>query len=424
VRWYEGAQLIFRAMAAKQVAALDRAGARRAIRDWLASLDSPRTAVAGTGGPVSFDRDHNVQRGFAIGVFHQGRLMSAPWQFEPVADATQIPGWDHLVSSGNVIDAGGAKIVKIPVVYAGIDIHTLDNIDVRANTFAADFFLWFRYQDNLNLDLHEVEFPTAVSGATLGKEIWRRPKDGFTTVAFHVKGVFHADYEFSRFPFDRQTLRIPVQFHNSTNYTLILAYGGAGSIIASGNAGGKGGKAADAAPVLASKLWLLDDLLFYRDVVSQESSFGDPETAKSNAVQFNRINASIGIERDVVGFAVKNFLPLVCILVAILVGYAIGPDVINPRVSIGVTALLTTSVLYQKLAGDLPTVTYIIAMDYVFFAFFAFCVLFLGITVVSYETHKAKRHQPTKLLNQAGAGATLLGLALTLLFVSLRYWRQ
>jgi ABC-type branched-subunit amino acid transport system substrate-binding protein len=426
VRWYEGARLIFQAMAAKGVTGEDRAAGRRAIRDWLASLNSPSTAAAGTGGPVYFDQDHNVQRGIAIGVFYQGRLVSAPWQFAPVSDPTQVPGWDRLVSSGNVIDGGGSKLVKIPVIYAGIDLNSLDNIDVRANSFAADFFLWFRYQDDLKPDMHEVEFPTAVSGAALGKDVWNRSQDGFTTVAFHVKGVFHADYEFSRFPFDHQTLHIPVQFHNRTSYDLILAYGGASSIAATapGATIAGNGKTASGVPALGSKLWRLDEMLFYRDVIAQESSFGDGEAARNNTVQFNRINASIGIERDVLGFAVKNFLPLLCILVAILVGYAIAPDVINPRVSIGVTALLTTSVLYQKLAGDLPTVTYIIAMDYVFFAFFGFCVAFLGITVVSYETHKAKRAKPTRLLNQAGAGMTLAGLGATLLFVSLQYWRQ
>jgi hypothetical protein len=136
----------------------------------------------------------------------------------------------------------------------------------------------------------------------------------------------------------------------------------------------------------------------------------------------NRINAAIPIERDVFGFAVKNFIPLVCILVAVLVGYVIAPDVINPRVSIGVTALLTTSVLYQKLASDLPTVTYIIAMDYVFFAFFAMCVMFLLLTVMAYETHRAKKARPTAILNRAGIAFTVVGLALTLTFVWVRYW--
>jgi hypothetical protein len=124
----------------------------------------------------------------------------------------------------------------------------------------------------------------------------------------------------------------------------------------------------------------------------------------------------------VFGFAVKNFLPLLCILVAVLVGYAVAPDVINPRVSIGVTALLTTSVLYQKMAGDLPTVTYITAMDYVFFAFFAFCVTFLLLTVATYETHKSKQQRLTAILNRSGLALTVGGLALTLTFVWMRYW--
>jgi hypothetical protein len=334
-------------------------------------------------------------------------------QFTPVLDPDQAPGWDELVKNNRVIDIDGQKTVKTPVVYAGIDLNSLDNIDVRAGSFAADFFVWFRYEDPPGLDIHEVEFPTAISGAQLGKSVFSIARGGFTSVSYHVKGVFHGDYEFSRFPFDRQTLRIPIQFHNSTSYSLILAYGATSS------------SAHPNPSVLASRLWRLRDEIFYRDVVSYNSSFGERTAGAQQAgVEVNRINAAITVERDVFGFAVKNFLPLLCILVAVLVGYAIAPDVINPRVSIGVTALLTTSVLYQKMAGDLPTVTYIIAMDYVFFAFFACCVAFLGLTVVTYETNKEKRAKPTRWLNRGGMALTLVGLILTLAFVWVRFWSQ
>jgi len=419
VRWYESASLIFQAINAKGVTGSDRASeianSRRGIRDWLASRDRPEAAAAGTAGPIYFDKDHNVQRGISIGLFYEGKLISAPVQFIPVTDPDRVPGWDRLAAGGMVIDAGGTKIVKTPVVYAGIDLNSLDNIDVRASTFAADFFLWFRYLDDSNLDVHEVEFPTAVSGAQLGKEVWHRMQNGFTTSTYHVKGVFHADYEFARFPFDQQTLRIPVQVRNSTSYTLILAYGGAGSRKTEGGAS-----------PLASKLWRLRNQLFYRDVVSYQSeAFGDNARGNTQTgIEYNRINAAMTIKRDVFGFAVKNFLPLLCILVAVLVGYSIGPDVINPRISVGVTALLTTSVLYQKLASDLPSVTYIIAMDYVFFAFFAFCVLFLSLSVVTYETNKSKKQQMTALLNRGGAALTFLSLLGVLAFVWVRFWGQ
>jgi hypothetical protein len=198
---------------------------------------------------------------------------------------------------------------------------------------------------------------------------------------------------------------------------LILAYGhsGAGDSPRAGEASGNS--------VLATKLWRLKQEIYYRDVVSYKSSFGEEGGRnRQSGQEVNRINAAITIQRDVFGFAVKNFLPLLCILVAVLIGYALAPDVVNPRVSIGVTALLTTSVLYQKTASDLPTVTYIIGMDYVFFAFFAFCVLFLLLTVVTYETNREKRKRATVIINGAGFALTLLSLGATLLFVWTRYW--
>lgn len=332
-----------------------------------------------------------------------------------------MPGWDQLVADGLVAEAGGTKIVKTPVVYAGIDLNSLENIDVRTNTFAADFFLWLRYEEGLNLDPLAVEFPNAVSGAQLGKEVARRIRAGFTTVTFHVKGVFHADNELSRFPFDQQTLKIPIQVRNSTSYSLILAYGGTGARGANGS-GGAGADSATRSP-LASKLWRLKDQIFYRDVMALQSSFGEQPTGVQKAdMEINRINAEITIKRDATGFATKNFLPLVCILFFVLIGYAVAPDIIIARVSIGVTALLTTSVLYQKLASDLPTVIYIIAMDYVFFAFFAFCVTFLLLTVVTYESQKVKQQRATKLLTRGGVALTLAILAMTLVFVWVRYW--
>jgi len=411
VRWYEAAQLAIQAMRATGVQGSDARPDRRRIRDWLAGRNSRETAAAGVAGPVFFDADHNVQRDITVGVFYSGRVVAAPIQFTVVSDLQQIPGWERLRDNGMVIDAGQWKIVKTPVVYAGIEVNGLDNVDVRNSTFAADFFVWFRYKDGYNFDIHQVEFPTVVSGGDPGKEVFHRSKDGYTTVSHHVKGAFRADYEFSHFPFDRQTLRIPVQTRNSSNYAVMLAFS------SEPDASKKANKES-----LSPKLWHFNDEIFFRDVAAFQSSLGDQGESAAQNIEVDRINAAITISRDVIGYAVKNFLPLLCILIAVMIGYALAPDVINPRVSIGVTALLTTSVLYQKVAGDLPTVTYIIGLDYVFFAFFALCSLFLLLTVVTYETHRSKMLLLSKRLNQAGAALTLFGLALVVWFVWNRYW--
>jgi branched-chain amino acid transport system substrate-binding protein len=268
VRWYEAVQLILQVIQATGVSGTDRSADRRRIRDWIAARDRPDSAAQGVAGPIYFDKDRNAERGITVGVFYSGKLISAPMQFASVSDVTQVPGWDQLKVNGMIIDASGTKYVKIPVVYAGINMNSLDNIDVRTSNFTADFFLWFRYPQDQNLDPHEVEFPTAISGAQLGHEVARHTSGSFNTVTYRVKGLFRSDYEFARFPFDIQTLRFPIQFHNSTNYTLLLAYGGTSS------------REAAAQSVLASNLWHLKDQFFYRDVITFKSSFGD-DSARS-----------------------------------------------------------------------------------------------------------------------------------------------
>lgn len=414
IRWYEAAKLVLSAAAAKGVDGKDKAADRTKIRDYIAALDNSESAAPGVGGPISFDEEHNIERPLSVGVFHGGRLNAAPVQLIQVDSPERIQGWDKLVARDRVIEADGMKFVKTPVVYTGIDLNSFENIDTTAGNVTADFFIWFRFQDDVNLDLHEVEFPTVVSGAQLGKEVWSGQKNGFTTITYHVKGVFRADYEFSRFPFDKQTLRIPVQFHNSNNYSLLLACGQAGILNAHGES--------KSLPTTDTKLWTPISQLLFRDVVQYKASFGDQSSLDEQA-DVNRVNASVVIERDTAGYAVKNSLPIVCVLIAILIGYALAPGVLDSRISLGVTALLTTSVLYQKLATDLPSATYMTAMDYVFFTLFGVCVLFLALTVFTYERTKRDKPLLTKKLSWGGAIVTVVLITVTLAYDWFRYWR-
>ncbi len=424
VRAYEGTRLILLAVQAQGVTGTlpTRQADRRKIRDWLAGQNKREAPLDSVGGPLYFDAKRNAARGISVGTFRDGRLTAAPVQFTPVLDPERIPGWEGLLADGKVVGAGNERYVKTPVVYGGIEMNSIDDINIVQSSFAADFFIWFRYSDQLSLDLHRVEFPTVISGATLGKEVAHRDWNGYTTVTYHVTGVFKGDYEFSRYPFDKQTLLIPMQFHASNNYNLILAYStGAPKVLNKLAQDGVSSNAVASGDVLSSKLWVLNSRAIFRDEVSYKTFFGDDGAGQQQSgVEVNRLNSVVRIERDVFGFAVKNFLPLLCILIAILIGYVIAPTVIDSRISIGVTALLTTSVLYQKLASDLPTVTYITATDYVFFAFFGICVAFLLLSVVGYE--RAKRNASTKLLNRGGFVLTILSLGLTLVFAWVKYW--
>ena len=59
---------------------------------------------------------------------------------------------------GRLIDSDGTEIVKTPVVYAGLDLNSLANIDIRLGTFSADFFLRLRTRMDLPWTLMTLSF--------------------------------------------------------------------------------------------------------------------------------------------------------------------------------------------------------------------------------------------------------------------------
>lgn len=71
----------------------------------------------------------------------------------------------------------------------------------------------------------------------------------------------------------------PAASRRSTSYTLILAYGRSGAA------------AANSGPSpLASKLWTLQNQLFFRDVVAYKSAFGEQASGnRRTGVEYNRI---------------------------------------------------------------------------------------------------------------------------------------
>jgi hypothetical protein len=127
------------------------------------------------------------------------------------------------------------------------------------------------------------------------------------------------------------------------------------------------------------------------------------------------------VQRDVIGYTVKHFMPLLFVAVALLFGYAVPIDQPGVRASIAVTSWLIASVLYQKLSSDLPTVSYLIVMDYMFFAFFGICLYLLLVTVATDWLQRQARPRAAQLVNRTGSSLILVSLVTMLVLVWHRY---
>jgi branched-chain amino acid transport system substrate-binding protein len=92
------------------------------------------------------------------------------------------------------------------VVYTGIDINEISNIDPSNGTFNADFYLWFRHKGPL--DYSEIEFLNAAKDIHLSDAIMKMGINDISYSAYRIKGDFQEAFTFRDYPFDSHTLSI------------------------------------------------------------------------------------------------------------------------------------------------------------------------------------------------------------------------
>ncbi len=147
---------------------IDVRQSRKNIRNQLSRLRYNETAHKGITGRIFFDEHGNVIKPFPIGVYSHGRLISAPTQLGPIENLDTIVDLRKELEEGNIIPIDDRFVYRTMVIYTGIDINEISNINPRNETFTADFYLWFRHKGYL--DYSKIEFLNAVKDLRLRDE--------------------------------------------------------------------------------------------------------------------------------------------------------------------------------------------------------------------------------------------------------------
>ncbi len=164
----------------------DIKAARREVRGHLGGLDSPDKAVSGVTGGLSFDRDGNAVKPVPIGVYHTRRLVSPPVQLSAVSSL-------ETTNTNDVLQIYGNYFTRTNIVHAGLQINQISDIDLDDHRFTADFNLWFRYHNKL--DLSAIEFPNAAEPIDLGPPV-EKFSEGTAFYSLHrIKGIFKTDFQ-------------------------------------------------------------------------------------------------------------------------------------------------------------------------------------------------------------------------------------
>jgi branched-chain amino acid transport system substrate-binding protein len=360
----------------------DPAQSRERIRSQLTTFSDIETAYKGVTGRIYFDEHGNAMKPFPFGVYLQSKLISAPVQLKPIVNPEAIVDLHEDLEKGNILAIDDHFMYKTTVIYTGIDINEISNIDPRNGTFSADFYLWLRHSGSL--DYSKIEFLNAAEDIHLNDAIMEMGIDPISYSAYRIKGDFQEAFTFRDYPFDSHTLSIRFR-HKRLNSNRLLFVA---DDIGMQRDGGKAplDRFIDHSPLDTEENWNLKNVLIFSDIGTTDSTLGNPRMFHPTAdtdISYSRFNVVTEIERNAKSYVLKNLIPL---LVVIMLGYVMlyvtpkGPPFVA-RMNLGVTALLTAVFLSMEAANQLPNIGYLVALDYLYFATYALILSGIVISV-------------------------------------------
>ncbi|WP_410667977.1 ABC transporter substrate-binding protein [Amycolatopsis sp. cmx-4-68] len=352
-----------------------RADDRQRVRDTLASLKDRRNAFPALLGPLYFNPSGSAQMAVSMVTSDGSRFVSAPVQFtiyEPVSDQALKAG----LAKKSVIAVKDRYLSRRQVVATGINLNEIRDLDTTDNTYFVDFFVWLKYTgDDVAAD---VQFVNAVKpDLKLGEPLRSVTENGHTYRLYRVADRFKNSFEFQDFPFDHQRLTVLLQ--NRTQTADQVSYVTDKEILDQDPRDYlRSGANADA-DINQIPNWIASTVHFFRQTVGSSDALGDGQTAgTSTGIYYSQYASEIEIKRDIPPFLIKNLLPLLLLICVTYLSLFFKSSNAGAQVSMGVTAILSTAVLLNNVTSQLPSVSYIVALEWGYYAFIllaATCVL-------------------------------------------------
>ncbi len=165
---------------------------RVAIREALASINSPKNAIKGATGLNYFNEDGDAIKPIFIAVLHGKSAVSGLIQYTDVPNIEEVYQLDEQIDSGHIIKMTDRFMYKKSVIFTGVKIHHIGKINQQKNTSELDFTLWFRYRGDFNPN--QIEFTNSVDPLTLAEPEIKTESNNISYQAFRVKGVFRNNF--------------------------------------------------------------------------------------------------------------------------------------------------------------------------------------------------------------------------------------
>jgi len=259
-------------------------------------------------------------------------------------------------------------------VEVGLYIIDIAKLDLKENQFYADFYIWYKWSRNPDLDWspEKVEFMngTIETATKLASETLASGKE---YASQRIKGTFRGRFKLHSYPFDTQTLPIILEDQESGIHRVVFV---------------------PDPDVPDSRKWVEADVQVpdwqiqgtnaFTDVHHYDTNFGDSTKINSERnSHYSRFTFQVKLGRFFIPHMIKFIIPLLVIAGMAYMVFFINAKEFEAQCGICVTSLLSAVALHMSQADALPAVGYLVLSDKIFILFYVTIFSALVQTVVA-----------------------------------------
>ena len=291
----------------------------------------------------------------------------------------------------------------------GLYVNHLTSFDIKANTFLADFYLWFRWSGELDPTL-SFELPNAIEPWSFAKDVVYKdasgaPKpellpDGCKLQQLHVQGRFAHPFELAQYPLDRQVVGIVLEDSRYDDQTLVYQADPDSRLD----------------PGVEVPGFLLRTSAAVVDAHVYGSTMGDTRLHK---LEVSRLTYRVELGRSVVGYLSKTLIPISCILLSTILIFFISQEYFEGRIGLAVTTLISAVALQLTTSSDLPQIGYLVLIDKLYDLSYVIIIFSMFESTLGVRLHDAGREDAARKLDYWAIGISFVTIALTCALVFL-----
>ena len=281
------------------------------------------------------------------------------------SQAQQAPGTGGEKDADRSSEKAGGD--EPSVVRVGALINDIQQLDLQSHSYNVDMYMWFKWDDPKIDPARSFEYLNAFEfwGHILTYETPKpeRLPDGSYYQVIRNQGKFNTKLPLEKYPFDTQHLIMAFEDSTATADDLVFV--------------------PDDDPISLSRDlsipgWDIGEPTLEIVPNRYDSNFGDP---RFENVTYSRAVIDLPLERTAGTYAFKLLLPMLMVAGTAILSLMLHPRYVEGRIGIGITALLTLVALQLTSNSSLPEVDYLILLDKLYIASYAFVVLTMAVIV-------------------------------------------